>query len=272
MACHFPLQGIFPTQRSYPGLLHFRQILYRLSHQGSLSHHRDRAPSLPPTGGCHWAGGPWAKSAPRSGCLVSLHGRKIKCLELHPGESQAGLTNHPQAPQPGWGRPRGEVVPVRAAAAARDPPSSEDRERCQGEAPAFRARRPFVPNTRARVLSEDKAAATLSTDAPGYTLSWQEWRAGGCEGHAVTSPAPLLGKDLVSRELGIERLVRVGTVSARPASTISECALGSHFHFGDPEAYRATAGSRARRVLPSPAPKSAPRISCASLPVQHLIF
>ena len=29
------LQGIFPTQGSNLGLLHFRQILYCLSHQGS---------------------------------------------------------------------------------------------------------------------------------------------------------------------------------------------------------------------------------------------
>ena len=44
--CNFPgqntsvgilsfLQGIFPTQRSNPGLPHCRQILYQLSHQGS---------------------------------------------------------------------------------------------------------------------------------------------------------------------------------------------------------------------------------------------
>ena len=32
---HSLLQGIFPTQGSNPGLLHCRQILYRLSHQGS---------------------------------------------------------------------------------------------------------------------------------------------------------------------------------------------------------------------------------------------
>ena len=31
----FPSQGIFPTQGSNPGLLHCRQMLYRLSHQGS---------------------------------------------------------------------------------------------------------------------------------------------------------------------------------------------------------------------------------------------
>ena len=30
-----PLQGIFPTHVSNPGLLHFRQILYHLSHQGN---------------------------------------------------------------------------------------------------------------------------------------------------------------------------------------------------------------------------------------------
>ena len=35
MGCHALLQGIFPTQGSYPGLLHCRQILYQLSHQGS---------------------------------------------------------------------------------------------------------------------------------------------------------------------------------------------------------------------------------------------
>ena len=35
MDSHFLLQGIFPTQGSNPGLLHFRQILYHLSHQRS---------------------------------------------------------------------------------------------------------------------------------------------------------------------------------------------------------------------------------------------
>ena len=33
--CHALLQGIFPTQGSNPGLLHCRQIPYRLSHQGN---------------------------------------------------------------------------------------------------------------------------------------------------------------------------------------------------------------------------------------------
>ena len=33
--CNALLQGIFPTQGSNPSLLHGRQILYQLSHQGS---------------------------------------------------------------------------------------------------------------------------------------------------------------------------------------------------------------------------------------------
>ena len=35
VGCHFLLQGIFLTQELNPGLLHCRQILYHLSHQGS---------------------------------------------------------------------------------------------------------------------------------------------------------------------------------------------------------------------------------------------
>ena len=34
---HSLFQGIFPTHRLNPGLLHCRQILYSLSHQGSLN-------------------------------------------------------------------------------------------------------------------------------------------------------------------------------------------------------------------------------------------
>ena len=35
VGCHSFLQGIFPTQGSNPGLLHYRRLLYQLSHQGS---------------------------------------------------------------------------------------------------------------------------------------------------------------------------------------------------------------------------------------------
>ena len=34
VGCHFLLQGIFPTQGTEPGLLHCRQILDHLNHQG----------------------------------------------------------------------------------------------------------------------------------------------------------------------------------------------------------------------------------------------
>ena len=34
--CHYLLQGIFPTQVLNLGLLHCRQTLYHLSHQGSM--------------------------------------------------------------------------------------------------------------------------------------------------------------------------------------------------------------------------------------------
>ena len=37
VGCYFLLQGIFPTQGSNPALLHCRQTLYHLSHQGSPS-------------------------------------------------------------------------------------------------------------------------------------------------------------------------------------------------------------------------------------------
>ena len=40
VGCHSHLQGIFPTQGSNPHLLHYRQILYHLSHQGSQSFNR----------------------------------------------------------------------------------------------------------------------------------------------------------------------------------------------------------------------------------------
>ena len=35
VGCHFLLQGIFLTQESNTGLLHYRQILYQLSYEGS---------------------------------------------------------------------------------------------------------------------------------------------------------------------------------------------------------------------------------------------
>ena len=47
MGHHFLLQGILPTQGSNPGLLHCRQTLYRLSHQGSVTVTQDGAKRTP---------------------------------------------------------------------------------------------------------------------------------------------------------------------------------------------------------------------------------
>ena len=44
VGCHFLLQGIFLTQGLNPGLLQCRQILYRLSHQGTSD-----SSSIPPS-------------------------------------------------------------------------------------------------------------------------------------------------------------------------------------------------------------------------------
>ena len=38
VGCHSLLQGIFPTKGSNPGLLHCRQMLYHVGHQGSQNH------------------------------------------------------------------------------------------------------------------------------------------------------------------------------------------------------------------------------------------
>ena len=46
VGCHFLLQGIFPTQGSNPGLPHWRQTLYCLSHQGSPMLVAQLCPSL----------------------------------------------------------------------------------------------------------------------------------------------------------------------------------------------------------------------------------
>ena len=61
VGCHFLLQGIFLTQGLNPGLLHCRQILYHLSHQGSpyceaLIHIPTTTP-LHPSPSCCWTRG-----------------------------------------------------------------------------------------------------------------------------------------------------------------------------------------------------------------------
>jgi len=45
VVCHALIQGIFPTHGQNPGLLHCRQTLYCLSHQGALK--TQNSPSVP---------------------------------------------------------------------------------------------------------------------------------------------------------------------------------------------------------------------------------
>ena len=48
VGCHSLLKGVFPTQGSNPGLLHCKQILYSLRHQGSPLYrveHKTTSPS-----------------------------------------------------------------------------------------------------------------------------------------------------------------------------------------------------------------------------------
>ena len=52
LGCHSLLQGIFLTQGSNPGLLHCRQTLYCLSHQGSLWEVNKRQPPAQHTATC----------------------------------------------------------------------------------------------------------------------------------------------------------------------------------------------------------------------------
>ena len=76
--CHSVLQGIFPTLGSNPDLLHCRQILYSLSHQGSpriqewVAYPFSRGSSWPRnrTGVSHFAGGFFTSWATREALLI----------------------------------------------------------------------------------------------------------------------------------------------------------------------------------------------------------
>ena len=54
VGCHFLVQGIFPTQGSNLGLLHCRQMLYCMSHQGS--HTKRNSRQSPKSINIFWAG------------------------------------------------------------------------------------------------------------------------------------------------------------------------------------------------------------------------
>lgn len=150
---------------------------------------------------------------------MSPEGRKVKCLEPHPGESPAG-----PAPRPG--------LRVWAAAAAHHPAWPKGRGRRQGKAPVFRARRPFVPNTRGDPGSrrgQKIKPPTPSADAPGHTLgSRQEWPVGGHGGR--DSPPHPCGR----REPGVKPLVRVQGCTGGPCFCDPRVCIGSHAQFGRP--------------------------------------
>ena len=79
VGCHALLQGIFPTQGSNPGLPHCGQMLYPLSHQGSIKNLLANAGDLRDSGSI-----PGLGRSPREGhgnslqysCLENPHGQK----------------------------------------------------------------------------------------------------------------------------------------------------------------------------------------------------
>ena len=94
-----PLQGIFPTQASNPGLLHCRQILYQLSHKGSprilewIAYPFSRGSSWPrnQTRVSCMAGGfftNWAIREAPSGKEASCQNRRCKRHKLDPGSGR----------------------------------------------------------------------------------------------------------------------------------------------------------------------------------------
>ena len=69
VGCHFLLQRIFPTQGMNPDLLHYRQILYHLSHQGSQYHLKECSNTF------------FFIRLPR--CFAIRHSRRYWFLDIH---------------------------------------------------------------------------------------------------------------------------------------------------------------------------------------------
>ena len=102
----FPSQGIFPTQGSNPGLLHCRQILYCLSHQGSpfVDHRVTQSCSQ---GGWGWGrDGYMSSPSPQRPCWPSYPPASVLCREqtgLSAGQPAqwVGCKASPSTPPPG---------------------------------------------------------------------------------------------------------------------------------------------------------------------------
>ena len=82
VSCHAFLQGIFPTQGLNPGLLHCRQILYQLSHQGNpwilewVANHFSRGSSWPRN---------WTRVSTAGGFFTSWATREahVRCIYVN---------------------------------------------------------------------------------------------------------------------------------------------------------------------------------------------
>ena len=89
VGCYALLQGIFPTQGWNPGLLHYRQVLYHLSHQGSPRILEWVAYPFP-------RGSSWPRNWTGVSCIVSMgspaniifDGKKLKVFPLRQGIRQ----------------------------------------------------------------------------------------------------------------------------------------------------------------------------------------
>ena len=144
MGCRFLLQGIFPTQGSNPGLPHFGQILYQLSHQGS--------PRILGRGAYPFSR---ASSPPRNGTRVSRNaGGLFSCRCAWPAKSQ--LARRFASPQPRAleglrqrAAPRGERGRAVGKPGRRRPSSAAD-WRC--------TLRPRPPGSRHRSQTREAAA------------------------------------------------------------------------------------------------------------------
>ena len=81
VGCHALFHGIFPTQGSNPGLVHCRQILYHLSHQGSprtlhwvaYPFSRGSSPPRNQTGVSYIAGGFFSSWVTREAHITQKH-------------------------------------------------------------------------------------------------------------------------------------------------------------------------------------------------------
>ena len=127
VGCHSLFQGLFLTQGSNPSLLHCRQILYSLSHQGSPTYHLGLSQALPSWGvgvGWGWGGGGvgvgwgWGWGACYRETVAA------RPLERDPECAQAGGLASPAVSVAAGDRLRGECAQRWSSAFSQGPSSS----------------------------------------------------------------------------------------------------------------------------------------------------